>query len=170
MKISKKIKEERLSKEWTQEQLAEEILVSKRTITNWETGKTIPDIESVIRLAKLFQLSLDDLMLEDSAVVKEIQRKEKIAKLTGIYYIGPVLTGIILVVMMYLPIPSSEWMLGLIVLASMTNLLPLYYFKEKLRFLKGQPNKVQRELKQMKIISVCMIVMLILSIVSLYVM
>ncbi|MBU5363838.1 helix-turn-helix transcriptional regulator [Enterococcus devriesei] len=170
MKISKKIKEERLSKQWTQEQLAKEILVSKRTITNWETGKTIPDIESVIRLAKLFQLSLDDLMLEDSAVVKEIQRKEKIAKLTGIYYIGPVLTGIILVVMMYLPNPNSEWMLGLIAVASMSNLLPLYYFKEKLGFLKGKPSKVQRELKQIKIISVCMIVLLSLFIVSLYVM
>ncbi|MFC0277629.1 helix-turn-helix domain-containing protein [Enterococcus devriesei] len=104
-------------------------MVSKRTITNWETGKTIPDIESVIRLAKLFQLSLDDLMLEDSAVVKEIQRKEKIAKLTGIYYIGPVLTGIILVVMMYLPNPNSEWMLGLIAVASMSNCCPFTILK-----------------------------------------
>ena len=47
MEISQRIRSERQAAEWTQEQLADRIFVSKRTISNWETGKTIPDIESV---------------------------------------------------------------------------------------------------------------------------
>ena len=93
MEIGQRIKIERQAAKWTQEQLADKILVSKRTISNWETGRTLPDIESVLHLSKVFQVSLDDLLVEDSAVVNEIQRKEELANIAGLYYVGPVLTG-----------------------------------------------------------------------------
>lgn len=38
MEIGQRIKIERQAAKWTQEQLADKILVSKRTISNWETG------------------------------------------------------------------------------------------------------------------------------------
>lgn len=53
MEISQRIKLERQTVKWTQEELADKIFVSKRTISNWETGRTVPDIESVLRLAKV---------------------------------------------------------------------------------------------------------------------
>lgn len=71
------LKEKRAEYGLTQEQLSEQIFVSKKTISNWETGKTLPDINSLIRLAKLFDLSLDKLLLEGSDVVKDIKKKEK---------------------------------------------------------------------------------------------
>ncbi|WP_253295963.1 helix-turn-helix transcriptional regulator [Enterococcus raffinosus] len=108
MEINQKIKTERQAAEWTQEQLADKIFVSKRTISNWETGKTLPDIESVLRLAKVFQISLNDLLVEDSAVVKELKRKEELANISGIYYLGPVLTGVILILLMYLPLRNAN--------------------------------------------------------------
>lgn len=77
MKISQMLKEKRAEYGLTQEQLSEQIFVSKKTISNWETGKTTPDIDSLIRLAKLFDLSLDELLLEGSDVVKDIKKKEK---------------------------------------------------------------------------------------------
>lgn len=77
MEISQMLKEKRAEHQLTQEMLAEKILVSKKTISNWETGKTMPDINSLIRLAKLFDLSLDKLLLEGSDVVKDIKKKEK---------------------------------------------------------------------------------------------
>lgn len=77
MEISQMLKEKRAEHKLTQEMLAEKILVSKKTISNWETGKTMPDINSLIRLAKLFDLSLDRLLLEGSDVVKDIKKKEK---------------------------------------------------------------------------------------------
>ena len=55
--------------ELTQEQWAEKIFVSRKTISNWETVKTTPDIDSLIRLADFFNLSLDNLLLEGSDIV-----------------------------------------------------------------------------------------------------
>jgi len=77
MKIGKMLKHKRAEYDLTQEKLSEKIFVSKKTISNWETGKTMPDINSLIRLAKLFDLSLDELLLEGSDVVKDIEKKEK---------------------------------------------------------------------------------------------
>lgn len=77
MIISRMLKEKRKEYQLTQEQLAEKIFVSNKTIYNWETGKTKPDIESLILLAKLFDLSLDNLLLEGSDMVKSIDNDIK---------------------------------------------------------------------------------------------
>lgn len=86
MTIGKILKEKRTESQLTQEQLAEKIFVSRKTISNWETGKTTPDIDSLIRLANLFDLSLDNLLLEGSEVVekinKDIKNKKKYRTLT----------------------------------------------------------------------------------------
>lgn len=71
------LKEKRNEYQLTQEQLAEKIFVSTKTISNWETGKTKPDIESLILLAKLFDLSLDNLLLEGSDMVKSMDKDIK---------------------------------------------------------------------------------------------
>ncbi len=77
MIISQMLKEKRKEYQLTQEQLAEKIFVSNKTISNWETDKTKPDIESLILLAKLFDLSLDNLLLEESDMVKSINKDIK---------------------------------------------------------------------------------------------
>jgi len=82
MQISQSIKEKRKEHQLTQEQLAEKIYVTNKTVSNWETGKTTPDIDSLIRLAKLFDLSLDSLLEEGSNIVENIKKIEesKVAK------------------------------------------------------------------------------------------
>ncbi|MEG0619300.1 MAG: helix-turn-helix transcriptional regulator [Bacilli bacterium] len=86
MEIRKMLKDKRAEYQLTQEQLAEKIFVSKKTISNWETGRTSPDIDSLIRLANLFDLSLDNLLLEGSEVVekinKDVKNKKKYRTLT----------------------------------------------------------------------------------------
>lgn len=137
MEISQRIKTERQTAEWTQEQLADKIFVSNRTISNWETGKTVPDIESVLRLAKIFHVSLDDLLLENSVVVKEIKRKEKIAKLSALYFVGPILTAAILFVIIFLPEETTHRELTYFVLAAASaNFATMFAFQFKLDRLK----------------------------------
>lgn len=80
MEIGKKLKEKRAEYELTQEQLSEQIFVSKKTISNWETGKTTPDLDSLIRLSTLFNLSLDNLLLEGNKVAENIIKREKMGK------------------------------------------------------------------------------------------
>ncbi|RGI28468.1 XRE family transcriptional regulator [Melissococcus sp. OM08-11BH] len=52
--------------------MSEILNVSKSTVSNWEIGKTTPDLDSLIRLANLCNLSLDNLLLEKNKVVKNI--------------------------------------------------------------------------------------------------
>lgn len=46
----------------TQEELAAELHVTRQAISNWENEKNLPDIEMVIRIAKTFNVSLDELI------------------------------------------------------------------------------------------------------------
>ncbi|QQK08353.1 helix-turn-helix transcriptional regulator [Miniphocaeibacter halophilus] len=64
MEIKNILKDRRKKLNLTQEQVAEKIFVSKKSVSNWETGRTTPDIDSLIRIAKLYDLSLDNLLLE----------------------------------------------------------------------------------------------------------
>ncbi|MBO0456504.1 helix-turn-helix transcriptional regulator [Enterococcus hulanensis] len=169
MEISQRIKMERQAAKWTQDQLADKIFVSKRTISNWETGRTVPDIESVLHLSKVFQVSLDDLLVADSAVVKEIKRKEKIANLTGLYYIGPVLTGIILILMMYLPSAIVHGgILYFVTAALLTNFITLTSFKWKIARLKGEEEKFHKEMKRTKIAGASVVVITCIFLIILY--
>ena len=46
----------------SQEELAEKVNVSRQTLSKWETGESLPDIEKCRVLAELFGVTLDDLV------------------------------------------------------------------------------------------------------------
>ena len=58
----KNIRRQRTKKGLTQDQLAERLNVTRQAISNWETGKTQPDIETVTRLAEIFEISVEELI------------------------------------------------------------------------------------------------------------
>ena len=68
MEIGALIKDARSSKGMTQEKAAEALGVSRQTVSNWETGKSYPDIVSVIRMSDLYDVSLDHLLKEETSV------------------------------------------------------------------------------------------------------
>ena len=74
MRIADKIKNARMQKGYTQEQVAENLLVSRQTISNWENGKSLPDIISIIKMSELYELSLDEMMKGDKALLKKVER------------------------------------------------------------------------------------------------
>lgn len=80
MRIEDKIKNARIQKGYTQEQVAENLLVSRQTISNWENGKSLPDIISIIRMSELYELSLDELMKGDKALLKKIEKDVRTVK------------------------------------------------------------------------------------------
>lgn len=67
MDIGTKIKDARVAAKLTQEQVADALSVSRQTISNWENGKTYPDIVSVIKMSDLYSISLDHLLKEKEA-------------------------------------------------------------------------------------------------------
>ncbi len=62
MDIGNKLQRARTKANFTQEQVAEALGVSRQTISNWENEKTYPDIRSVVTLSDLYNVSLDDLL------------------------------------------------------------------------------------------------------------
>lgn len=71
MEIGEVVKKKRLEFEMTQEELAQTLFVSRPLISKWENGKSYPDLDQLIQLSDLFDISLDELMRGDSTMVKE---------------------------------------------------------------------------------------------------
>lgn len=61
MQIGKKLKELRLTDGLTQQELANELNISRVNYTRYETDKARPDYETLIKIADFYDISLDDL-------------------------------------------------------------------------------------------------------------
>ncbi|HEM5684483.1 TPA: helix-turn-helix transcriptional regulator [Streptococcus suis] len=59
MTIGKTIKQLRLTHNLSQEALAEQLGVSRQTISNWENDRTVPALDYMKKLSEEYQLSLD---------------------------------------------------------------------------------------------------------------
>ena len=65
MYLSKNIQLLRRQRRVTQEQLAEQMKVSRQTISKWESGEMTPELQKLIELCELFSCKLDELVRED---------------------------------------------------------------------------------------------------------
>ncbi|WP_265455521.1 helix-turn-helix transcriptional regulator [Enterococcus sp. HY326] len=140
MELNQTLRENRQKHELTQQQLADKLFVSNKTISNWETGKTLPDIESLIRLANLFDLSLDNLLLEGSDIVEDIKKKERAFALQRALTFGPELTNILLFIFLFLPGISNIFYMSdamyvvLLAIIISNGYGALYFMKEKRQY------------------------------------
>ena len=71
MELGKQIKKYRSEKALSQDALAEKIYVSRQTISNWENDKSYPDVNSLVLLSKVFNVSLDQLIKGDMEKMTE---------------------------------------------------------------------------------------------------
>ena len=71
MKFSEKLRQLRNSNNLTQDDLAENIFVTRTAISKWETDNGYPSIESLKLLAKLFNTTIDELISEEDIKIKE---------------------------------------------------------------------------------------------------
>lgn len=63
--VSKNIKKLRTSAGMNQEQLAELLGVTRQTVSNWERGVSMPDMDSLERIALVFGTSVESLIYRD---------------------------------------------------------------------------------------------------------
>jgi transcriptional regulator with XRE-family HTH domain len=75
--IGERIKQLRNEKELTQKDLSEQLHVSRSTISNWEIGRNYPDLDSVILLSDILEVSLDNLLREDRVMVEEVSTEQR---------------------------------------------------------------------------------------------
>ncbi len=78
IKIAENLRTLRFRSKRTLEDVAEIIGVSRQSVSKWEAGESYPDIEKCIRLAKLYNVSLDALVNKSiSELVKEEAKNDK---------------------------------------------------------------------------------------------
>lgn len=81
MELSEKIQKLRKEHNLTQEQLAEQLFVSRTAVSKWETGRGKPSMESLQMIARLFNITLDDLLrAEEVITIAENENKENISR------------------------------------------------------------------------------------------
>lgn len=72
MTFAEKLKSIRKQAEMSQEQLAEKLGVSRQAVTKWETDAGIPDIENIMAISALFDISIDELLSNERGAKKPV--------------------------------------------------------------------------------------------------
>ena len=66
MTVGEKIRYYRKKGNLSQEDLASKLLISRQTVSLWESGQTLPTVDNLIRLKQIFGVSVDDIICEDN--------------------------------------------------------------------------------------------------------
>lgn len=135
MELGSQIKKYRNELSLSQDALAEKVYVSRQTISNWENGKSYPDVNCLVLLSEVFQTSIDNLIKGDVEVMKKQVRSEdtrEFKRLNTIYFI-------LFLVLMVLPLPLAYYLriTGIViwaVLAAVTLFVALAIEKKKKQF------------------------------------
>lgn len=100
MEIGKQIKMNRTMKKLTQQQVAEKLNVTRSTISNWETGRTYPDLTSLLRISELFEVTVDQLLKGDEKMVELMNKDLLLGKKLKKIFFGVVVPSLMLVILL----------------------------------------------------------------------
>ena len=130
MEFNEKLQELRKQKGLTQEELSEKLYVSRTAISKWESGRGYPNIESLKAIAKLFSVTVDELLSTDEMLTiaeEDSKRKEN--------YFCDVIYGLLdicIAMLLFLPFFAEDAdgiirSVSLIALGSVQNYLKIGY-------------------------------------------
>lgn len=80
MTVAELIKKTRLDANMTQEEYGLKFGVTRQTVSSWENGKSIPDLQMLIDICNTYQVSLDKLLNENEEIVNKIDLRVRIAQ------------------------------------------------------------------------------------------
>lgn len=139
MEFYKKLKEERLKHNLSQEDLARELNISRQSVSKWELEKGYPNIETLIELSHLFNISIDELIKGDVYLKDKIIKEGKLgeARMTQKFKWLYVVSMIVLVFwLLVLPFKNpSSLTFGII------NFMVFIYFTVILNYVKNNKKK-----------------------------
>ena len=75
MNIANQIANIRKEQQLTQEEFGRLFYVTRQTVSNWENGKSYPDLQILVDMSNRFGISLDVLLKGDSEMVKAIDKE-----------------------------------------------------------------------------------------------
>lgn len=102
MELGEKLKTLRAERGLTQEQLAAKLYVSRTAVSKWETGGGSPNLDSLQAVARLFDVSVDDLLSADDLIVLARDERRSTARSSGMLSFG--LLDVLAVVFAFIPL------------------------------------------------------------------
>ena len=126
-KIGEFIALKRKEKKLTQQMLADRLDVTYKSVSNWENGKSYPDIHSLLLLSNLFGISLDQLIKGDVEIMREeikevdLQKFNREANIFAVLLIGTIVSCI--------PLAKFFGVYGLIAFGILWLITMVYAFK-----------------------------------------
>lgn len=84
----------------TQEYVAEVLGVSRQTISNWENSRSYPDIERIVKLSDIYELSLDELLKGDIKMVTKLQKDTQVNHINKKILLGLLLNVVVMALML----------------------------------------------------------------------
>ena len=135
MELGNQMKKYRGELSLSQDALAEKIYVSRQTISNWETGKSYPDVNSLIRMSEVFGISVDSLLKGDVEEMKKIINEDDINEFTKLSWIFTLMFFAVLIT----PVPLAKflgfWGLGIWgLIAAAAVVMAIHIEKKKKHF------------------------------------
>ncbi len=114
MNLGKRIQQIRQDKSITQEKLATDLGISRQAVSKWESGKAIPDIENLMYISSLYDVSLDELIKGDDEVTQKLVADagaKKWHKLSIVFFI------VLLAYISWFGLQHDIWQVGLAIAA-----------------------------------------------------
>lgn len=102
MDFGEKLKALRTERGLTQEQLAARLYVSRTAVSKWETGGGSPNLDSLQAVARLFDVSVDDLLSTDDLIVLARDERRSTARSSGMLSFG--LLDVLAAVFAFIPL------------------------------------------------------------------
>jgi len=100
MELNEKLYELRKKKNWSQEELAEKLEVSRQTVSKWESNKAIPELDKLIKISEIYNITLDELVknVSNKDIFNKKKKIKKVLKILLILFVVALIVGSILFV------------------------------------------------------------------------
>lgn len=82
--VARQLRAKREERGLSQDEVSKAIFVSRQTISNWENDKTYPDVQSLLLLSQLFEVSIDELVRGDVVAMQQAIAEDSRILLAGL--------------------------------------------------------------------------------------
>ena len=106
MEFHEKLQHLRKQNHLTQEQLAEQLYVSRTAVSKWESGRGYPNLESLKMIARLFGVSVDELLSGDALI--QLVETENVTNAGKIFAVASGIMDTIAVAFLFLPLCGQQ--------------------------------------------------------------
>lgn len=167
MKFGNRLKQERQKKQMTQQKVADDLNVSRQTISSWETENSYPDIESLIQLSNYYQVSLDTLLKEDTGMTEYLKKQEVLKS------IKPVTIVLTIIDVMFIAlictdllgiIKFNSWVIRLVFVMGILNAISLILLSVFMKKVSAKPTNYQKRIPiYVTIVAISIVISIILG-------